>query len=90
MIMGIMTRKDMIVIKLADIFEKIFYEKKGESMKTVISMAIIVFAVSVTLMFTACEKKGPAEKVGEKIDQAVDKTTDAAKDAKKKVEESLK
>ncbi len=59
-------------------------------MKTFISMLIVVFAVSVTLMFTACEKKGPAEKVGEKIDQGVDKTVDAAKEAKKKVEESAK
>ena len=59
-------------------------------MKTNISLVIVVFAISATLMLAACDKKGPAEKVGEKIDQAVDKTKETVKDTKKKVEESLK
>jgi predicted small lipoprotein YifL len=66
-----------------------FSEKKGKIMKSFISLVIVVLAVSLTMMFTACEKKGPAEKAGEKIDQAVDKTTDTVKDAKKKVEEGM-
>jgi len=49
----------------------------------------IILALSMTMLFTACEK-GPAEKAGSQIDQAVENTKDAAKDLKKNVEESLK
>jgi hypothetical protein len=51
-------------------------------MKSFITPITIVLALSLTMMFSACEK-GPAEKAGEKIDKAVENT-------KEKVEETLK
>ncbi|MDF1580149.1 MAG: hypothetical protein P1P74_05135 [Desulfuromonadales bacterium] len=59
-------------------------------MKSFISLIIVLFVVSLTLTFTACEKKGTAQKAGEKIDQAVEKTSETVKDTANKVEESLK
>lgn len=50
-------------------------------MKSFISLVIVVLAVSMTMLFTACDTNGPAEKAGKKIDQAVEKTTDTVKDA---------
>lgn len=58
-------------------------------MKSFIMPITIIFALSLTMMFSACEK-GPAEKAGEQIDQAVEKTSDTVKDAKRKVEEDLR
>ncbi|MFH1983980.1 MAG: hypothetical protein ABIL58_19245 [Pseudomonadota bacterium] len=49
-------------------------------------LLIIVLMLS-TFAFTACESKGPAEKVGEKIDQAVEKTTDKVKEATEAVKD---
>ncbi len=37
--------------------------------------------------FTACESKGPAEKVGEEIDQTMEKTSDTAKEATEAVKD---
>ncbi len=59
-------------------------------MKSFIAAGIIVLAVSMTMMFTACDTKGPAEKAGEKIDQTVEKTTATLKDAGEKIEAGLK
>ena len=46
------------------------------------------------IAFTACEQKGPAEKVGEKIDKAVQNTTEKVEETgqaiKEKVEEAKK
>jgi predicted small lipoprotein YifL len=50
-------------------------------MKSFIARLTVVLALSFTMMFAACDTKGPAEKTGEKIDQAVEKTTDTVKDA---------
>ncbi|MBE0576521.1 MAG: hypothetical protein IH613_11585 [Desulfuromonadales bacterium] len=58
-------------------------------MKSFITPITILLALSLTMMFSACEK-GPAEKAGEHIDQAVEKTSDTVKDAKRKVEEGLR
>jgi hypothetical protein len=58
-------------------------------MKSFIMPITIILALSLTMMFSACEK-GPAEKAGEQIDQAVEKTSDTVKDAKRKVEEDLR
>jgi hypothetical protein len=58
-------------------------------MKSFITPMTIVLALSLTMLFTACEK-GPAEKAGEQIDKAVENTNDSAKDLKKNVEESFK
>jgi hypothetical protein len=58
-------------------------------MRSFITPVAIVLALSLTMLFTACEK-GPAEKAGAQIDQAVENTKDAAKDLKKNVEESMK
>jgi len=58
-------------------------------MKSFMTPITIILALSLTMMFSACEK-GPAEKAGEQIDQAVEKTKDSVKEAKEKVEESLK
>ncbi len=41
-------------------------------MKKAMYVSILIAAMSFTLMFTACEKKGPAEKAGEQIDQAME------------------
>lgn len=59
-------------------------------MKAFLSLVTVVLAVSLTMMFTACDDKGPAEKTGKKIDQAVEKTTDTLTDAGKKVAEGIK
>lgn len=59
-------------------------------MKSFIPLTIVLFVVSLTLTFAACEQKGTAQKAGEKIDQAVEKTTETLKDTAKKVEEGLK
>lgn len=59
-------------------------------MKSLISLLIVVLAVSLTLTITACEKKGPAEKAGEKVDQAVEKTSDTLHDAGEKIEDAVK
>ncbi len=59
-------------------------------MKSFISLLIVLCMVSLTLMFTACEKKGTAQKAEEKIDQAVETTTETLKDATQKVEKGLK
>jgi len=58
-------------------------------MKSFIMPITIILALSLTMMFSACEK-GPAEKAGEQIDQAVEKTSDTVKDAKRKAEEDLR
>jgi len=58
-------------------------------MKSFLMPVIIVLALSLTMMFTACDK-GPAEKAGEQIDQAVEKTKDTVTDTAKKVEKSIK
>jgi hypothetical protein len=43
-----------------------------------------------TLMLTACEKKGPAEKAGEKVDQAVEETKEDIQQTKEKLEDAVK
>lgn len=58
-------------------------------MKSFIALLTVVLALSFTMMFTACDNKGPAEKTGEKIDHAVEKTTDTLTDAGKKVAEGM-
>ncbi len=35
-----------------------------------------LLALTFTLLLTACEEKGPAEKAGEKVDEVVEKTED--------------
>jgi predicted small lipoprotein YifL len=59
-------------------------------MKSFSSLVTVVLVLSFTMMFAACDKKGPAEKAGEKVDQAVEKTMDAVKDATNEVAEDLK
>jgi hypothetical protein len=58
-------------------------------MKLSIKFLTVVLALSLTIMFTACEK-GAVEKAGAKVDKAVEKTSDAVLATKKKVEESIK
>jgi hyperosmotically inducible protein len=50
------------------------------------NLILTVIGVAAVLTLTACEQKGPAEKVGEKIDNAAEqagKTMDDAKDKMK-------
>lgn len=47
-------------------------------MKSFIPALTIMLVLSLTIIFSSCEK-GPAEKAGEQIDQAIDKTTDTVK-----------
>ena len=49
--------------------------------------ALAVCASILAFGFSACEKKGPAEKAGEQVDEAVDATKDAAKEAGEEVKE---
>lgn len=49
-------------------------------MKSFITPITIMLVLSLTMMFSGCEK-GPAEKAGEHIDKAVEKTKDTLKDA---------
>ncbi len=52
---------------------------------------LYALALSFTLLLTACEDKGPAEKAGEKIDEVVedskDKVDEIVDDTKDKAEE---
>ena len=63
---------------------------------------VLLMGVVLGLGMTACEKKGPVEKVGEEVDEAIDtaknggkestasKVDDALDDAQKKVEKATK
>jgi hypothetical protein len=51
------------------------------TMKKAMYLFILIAAMGLTLMFTACEKKGPAEKAGEQIDQTMEKTEETLEDA---------
>ncbi len=51
-------------------------------------MSIIIIVMVFTL--TACEKKGPAEKLGEKIDQTIEETKENVQQAKEKIEDAVK
>ena len=53
-------------------------------------LMIIIIALAMTFILTACEKDGPAEKLGEKIDQAVEETKENAQQAKEKIEDAVK
>lgn len=59
---------------------------KKRSGLIVSSFLIMIIVLSLSIFaFTACESKGPAEKVGEKIDQVVDKTSDKAEEIGKAI-----
>jgi hypothetical protein len=60
--MRVKTEQDPLKTQKERIMKKLFY--------LFLPMAFL----GLTLLFTACEKKGPAEKTGEKIDQAVEET----------------
>ncbi|BDS07747.1 hypothetical protein NT6N_27870 [Oceaniferula spumae] len=49
--------------------------------KRITSITFLVLGIASFATFTACEKKGPAEKAGEKIDKAVDDAGDKVEDA---------
>lgn len=59
-------------------------------MKAIITLTILMVSVAMTLMLTACEKKGPAEKAGEKVDQAVEETKEDLQQTKEKLEDAVK
>ena len=70
-------------------------------MRKLFSFAIIIAAISLTFMLTACEKEGTTEKAGKKVDSLIEKTKEnvgnavedakeAAEKAKKKVEDEVK
>ena len=50
-------------------------------MKKAMYLSILIAAMGLTLMLTACEKKGPTEKAGEQIDQTVEKTEEILEDS---------
>jgi hypothetical protein len=52
-----------------------------------IGIAIIVSSLFI-FAFTACEKKGTAEKAGEKVDQAVEKIGEKIEDAKEAISDN--
>jgi len=56
-------------------------------MKRIVSL-MVMCALSTMLVFSACEKEGPAEKAGKKIDKAVEKAGDTLEKAGDKVEEA--
>ena len=51
-------------------------------------LPIIIIAIIFPL--TACEKKGPAEKLGEKIDQTIEETKENVQQTKEKIEDAVK
>jgi len=53
---------------------------------------LFIFAVlcSLSILFMACEKQGPAEKAGEKIDHVMEKTGDAIEDAGDSIEDAAR
>ena len=53
-------------------------------------LMITIIALAMTFMLTACEKDGPAEKLGEKIDQTVEETKENAQQAKENIEDAVK
>lgn len=59
-------------------------------MKAIFTLTILMVSVAMTLMLTACEKKGPAEKAGEKVDQAVEETKEDLQQTKEKIEDAVK
>jgi len=59
-------------------------------MKVIFTLTILMVSVAMTLMLTACEKKGPAEKAGEKVDQAVEETKEDIQQTKEKLEDAVK
>jgi hypothetical protein len=46
-----------------------------------VSRTILFALIAGTLLFSACEKDGPAERAGESVDQAVDNAGEAIEDA---------
>jgi len=59
-------------------------------MKAIFTLTLLMLSVTMTLMLTACEKKGPAEKAGEKVDQAVEETKEDLQQTKEKLEDAVK
>ncbi|MBE0577702.1 MAG: hypothetical protein IH613_17625 [Desulfuromonadales bacterium] len=59
-------------------------------MKVIFTLTILMVSIAMTLMLTACEKKGPAEKAGEKVDQAVEETKEDLQQTKEKLEDAVK
>lgn len=59
-------------------------------MKVIFTLTILMVSVAMTLMLTACEKKGPAEKAGQKVDQAVEETKEDLQQTKEKLEDAVK
>jgi hypothetical protein len=54
-------------------------------LKKLIAMIVISSAIFAS---TACDSKGPVEKVGEKIDQTMEKASDKAKEVGEAVKET--
>lgn len=59
-------------------------------MRVMFTLTILMVSVAMTLMLTACEKKGPVEKAGQKVDQAVEETKEDLQQTKEKIEDSVK
>jgi F0F1-type ATP synthase membrane subunit b/b' len=63
-------------------------------MRKLFPFAIIIIAIGLTFMLTACEKEGPAEKAGKKVDSLIEKTKEnvssAAEEAKEAAEKAKK
>ncbi|MGK2944268.1 MAG: hypothetical protein ACSLFC_05970 [Desulfuromonadales bacterium] len=59
-------------------------------MKVIFTLTILMVSVAITLMLTACEKKGPAENAGQKVDQAVEETKEDLQQTKEKLEDAVK
>ena len=56
-------------------------------MKRVLSV-LVMCAMAMMLVFSGCEKEGPAEKAGGKIDEAVEKAGDKLEQAGDKMEQA--
>lgn len=57
------------------------FNLKEKIMKALTYLFILIATFGLTVMFSGCEREGPAEKAGEQMDQAVEETEDAMEDA---------
>lgn len=58
-------------------------------MKKAMYLFILIATMGLTVMLTACEKKGPAENAGEQIDQAMEKTEETLDEAKENMQDMM-
>jgi hypothetical protein len=53
---------------------------KEKVMKALLYPILLTAALGLTLVFTGCEKRGPAEKAGEQIDETMEETQEAVEE----------